>query len=72
MEAAELGDRQAWWMYTSVLTFISLGLLSYRKPFAESPARCSTISPDETVILLHPPLHLVGASIGMERGCQQK
>lgn len=38
MEAAELGDRQAWWMYTSVLTFISLGLLSYRKPFAESPA----------------------------------
>ena len=26
---------------------------------------------DETVILLHPPLPLVGVSIGMERGCQQ-
>ena len=26
---------------------------------------------DETVILLHPPLHLVGVSIVMERGCQQ-
>ena len=25
----------------------------------------------ETVILLHPPLPLVGISIGMERGCQQ-
>ena len=24
----------------------------------------------ETVILLHPPLHLAGGSIGMERGCQ--
>ena len=25
----------------------------------------------ETVILLHPPLHLAGVSIGMERGCSQ-
>ena len=25
----------------------------------------------ETVILLHPPLPLVGVSIGMEGGCQQ-
>ena len=25
----------------------------------------------ETVILLHPPLPLLGVSIGMERGCQQ-
>ena len=24
----------------------------------------------ETVIVLHPPLPLVGVSIGMERGCQ--
>ena len=34
------------------------------------PAGCE-IAPDETVILLHPPLPLVGVSIGMERGCQQ-
>ena len=26
------------------------------------------VAPDETVILLHPTLHLVGVSIGMERG----
>ena len=29
------------------------------------------IVPDETVILLHPPLPLVGFSIGTERGCQR-
>ena len=27
---------------------------------------------ESSVILLHSPLHLVGFSIGMERGCQQK
>ena len=29
------------------------------------------LAPDETVILLHPPLPLVGVSIWMEMGCQQ-
>ena len=29
------------------------------------------LAPDETVILLAPPLPSVGVSIGMERGCQQ-
>ena len=29
------------------------------------------VAPDETVILLHPPLPLVGVSMVMERGCQQ-
>ena len=29
------------------------------------------VAPDETVILLHPSLPLVGVSIVMERGCQQ-
>ena len=28
-------------------------------------------APDKTVILLHPPLYLVGVSIVMEWGCQQ-
>ena len=35
---------------------------------ATTPA---AIAVDETVILLHPPLPLVGASIVMERQCQQ-
>ena len=30
-----------------------------------------TVAPDETVILLHPPLHVVGVSIAMERYRQQ-
>ena len=30
-----------------------------------------TLAVGETVILLHPPLPLVGVSIAMERGCQQ-
>ena len=30
----------------------------------------SCLAAGETVILLHPPLSLVGVSIGMERGCQ--
>ena len=31
----------------------------------------SNLAPDETVILLHPPLPLVGVSIAMERERQQ-
>ena len=30
----------------------------------------ATVAIGETAILLHPPLPLVGVSIGMERGCQ--
>ena len=31
----------------------------------------AVLAPDETVILLHPPLPLAGVSIVMERGCRQ-
>ena len=34
-----------------------------------APVR-SQLAEGETVILLHPPLHLVGVSTGVERGCQ--
>ena len=34
-------------------------------------ARLANLDVGETAILLHPPLHLVGVSIAMERGCQQ-
>ena len=34
-------------------------------------AETALLAVGETVILLHPPLPLVGVSIGMERGCQQ-
>ena len=38
----------------------------FEKLFAEV-----VVAPDETVILLHPPLPFVGVSIVMKRGCQQ-
>ena len=46
------------------------------KPVQDNPdlaakARSRLNAPDETVILLQPPLPLVGGSIGIERGCQQ-
>ena len=36
----------------------------------EGSADRAELAPDETVILLHPPLMLAGVSIVMERGCQ--
>ena len=39
-----------------------------RRPISTHGARLAV---GETVILLHPPLPLVGASVGKERGCQQ-
>ena len=40
-------------------------------PTRRSALHLSRLAIDETVILLHSPLPLVGISIGMERGCQQ-
>ena len=39
-------------------------------PVAEQPRRDLVVG--ETVILLHPPVPLIGVSIRMERGCQQE
>ena len=38
---------------------------------AAKAKNAASLDPDETVILLHSPLPLVGSSIVMERGCQQ-
>ena len=39
------------------------------KPAGTRTARAVCTAVDETVILLYPPLPLVGVSIAMERGC---
>ena len=39
-------------------------------PATDQECQCR-LAPDETVILRHPPLPLVGVSMVMEKGCQQ-
>ena len=46
-------------------------LLQRRQCGAGPPAIRMSLAVGKTVILLQPPLHLVGLSIVMERGCQQ-
>ena len=55
----------------SLLRYAIAGLIDASAALGRDPALRAELAVGETVILLHPPLTLVGVSIAMERGRQQ-